>query len=154
MLFVVDSSNLHLHASIFNLNNPNPSSTNKSREASFRFAFGEKSNLLKKNPKLKYGLRKILDRQGKWVSELLILPRLMAIETQQNKVMQELTEYLSKRVYRALTQLCQYLSTEDVGKRFASWALDDAPKGEMSWEATVNQIMKTLSRRLRDIIEQ
>ena len=83
-----------------------------------------------------------------------ILQRLAAIETQQKKVMQELKEYLSKRVYRALTQLSKYLSTDNVRKRFTSWTLDDAPKAEMSWEATENQIMKTLSRRLRDIIEQ
>ena len=83
-----------------------------------------------------------------------ILQRLVSIETQQNKVMQGLTEYLSKRVYQALTQLSKYLSTEDVRKRFTSWTLDDAPKAEMSWEATENLIKKTLSRRLRDIIEQ
>ena len=83
-----------------------------------------------------------------------ILQRLVAIETQQNKVMEELTEYLSKGVNLALTQLSKYLSSEDAKKRFTSWTLDDAPKAEMSWEATDNQIMKTLSRRLRDIIEQ
>ena len=83
-----------------------------------------------------------------------ILERLAAIETQQNKVMEELTEYLVERVDDALTQLSKYLSTEDVRKRFTSWTLDDAPKAEMSWEATENLIKKTLSRRLRDIIEQ
>ena len=83
-----------------------------------------------------------------------ILQRLVAIETQQNKVMEELTEYLSKGVNLALTQLSKYLSSEDVRKRFTSWTLDDAPKAEMSLEATESQIMKTLSRRLRDIIEQ
>ena len=80
--------------------------------------------------------------------------RLVAIETQQNKVMGEFTEYLSRRVDCALTQLSKYLSTEDVRKCFTSWTLDNAPKAEMSWEATENQIVKTLSRRLRDIIEQ
>ena len=83
-----------------------------------------------------------------------ILQRLAAIETQQNKVMEELTEYLVERVNDAQTQLSKYLSSEDVRKRFTSWTLDDAPKAEMSWEATENQIRKTLSRRLRDIIEQ
>ncbi|XP_067035313.1 uncharacterized protein [Acropora muricata] len=83
-----------------------------------------------------------------------ILERLAAIETQQNKVMEELTEYLVERVDDALTQLSKYLSTEDVRKSFTSWTLDDAPKAEMSWEATENLIKKTLSRRLRDIIEQ
>ena len=83
-----------------------------------------------------------------------ILQRLVAIETQQNKVMEELTEYLPKRVNLALTQLSKYLSSEDVRKRFTSWTLYDAPKAEMFWEATVNKIMKTLSRRLRDIIKQ
>ena len=83
-----------------------------------------------------------------------ILQRLVAIETQQNKVMGELTEYLAERVHGALTQLSKYLCTDGVRKRFTSWTLDDAPKAEISWEATVNQILKTLSRRLRDITEQ
>ena len=68
--------------------------------------------------------------------------------------MKNLTVYLIAQVHIALTQLSTYLSTEDVRKRFTSWTLDDAPKAEMSWEATENQIMKTLSERLRDIIEQ
>ena len=83
-----------------------------------------------------------------------ILQRLVAIETQQGKVIGELTEYLSRRVDCALAQLSKYLSTEDVRKRFTSWTLDDAPKEEMSWEATENQIIKALSKRLREIIEQ
>ena len=83
-----------------------------------------------------------------------ILQRLVAIETQQNKIMEELTEYLSKGVNFALAQLSKYLSSEDARKRFTSWTLDDSPKAEMSWEATENQIMETLSRRLRDLIEQ
>ena len=84
----------------------------------------------------------------------MILQRLEAIGTQQNKVMGELTEDLARRVRGALTQLSQYLSSEDVRKRFTHWTLDDAPRAEMSWKATENQILKTLSRRLRDIIEQ
>ncbi|XP_067035396.1 dual serine/threonine and tyrosine protein kinase-like [Acropora muricata] len=94
------------------------------------------------------------DRLVVFVKMTKILKRLVAIETRQNKVMEELTEYLSKRVSHALTQLSKYLSTEDVRKRFTSWTLDDTPKAEMSWEATENLIKKTLSRRLRDIIEQ
>ncbi|XP_044180685.1 uncharacterized protein LOC114957392 [Acropora millepora] len=94
------------------------------------------------------------DRQEVLLKMRDILQRLVAIETQQNKVMEELTEYLSKGVNLALTQLSKYLVSEDVRKSFTSWTLDDAPKAEMSWEATDNQIMKTLSRRLRDIIEQ
>ncbi|XP_044180686.1 uncharacterized protein LOC114957362 isoform X1 [Acropora millepora] len=93
-------------------------------------------------------------RQVVFLKMTKILQRLVAIETQQNKVMEELTEYLSKRVSHALTQLSKYLSTEEVRKRFTSWTLDDAPKAEMSWEATENLMKKTLSRRLRDIIEQ
>ena len=84
----------------------------------------------------------------------MIVRRLDAIETQQSKVMEELTEDLNRRVRSAHTQLLQYLSTEDVRKRFTHWTLDDVPRAEMSWKATENQIRETLSRRLRDIIEQ
>ncbi|XP_015759848.1 PREDICTED: uncharacterized protein LOC107339111 isoform X2 [Acropora digitifera] len=94
------------------------------------------------------------DRQDVLNKMAKILQRLVAIETQQGKVIGELTEYLSRRVDCALTQLSKYLSTEDVRKRFTSWTLDDAPKEEMSWEATENQIIKALLKRLREIIEQ
>ena len=85
-----------------------------------------------------------------------ILQRLAAIETQQNKVMGELTEYLDELVHDALTQLSKYLSSEDVRKGFTSWTLDDAPIAEISWEDTENQILIRLSERLREfeIIEQ
>ena len=80
--------------------------------------------------------------------------RLLAIETQQNEVLGELTKCLSREIDCAPTQLSKYLSTDDVRKRFTSWTLDYAPKAEMSWEATELQIKKTLSRRLKDIIGQ
>ena len=83
-----------------------------------------------------------------------ILQRLEGIETEQNKVMGELTEYLNELVHDALTQLSKYLSSEDVRKVFTSWTLDDAPIAEMSWEDTENQILIRLSERLREIIEQ
>ena len=83
-----------------------------------------------------------------------IRERLLAIEAQQNEVFGELTKHLSDQVDCALKQLSKYLSTDDVRKRFTSWTLDDAPKAEMSWEATELQIEKMLSRRLKDIIEQ
>ena len=79
---------------------------------------------------------------------------MLVIETQQNELFGELTKCLSCKVDSALTQLSKYLSTDDVRKRFTSWTLDDAPKAEMSWEATELQIRTTLSRRLKDIIEQ
>ncbi|XP_067035367.1 uncharacterized protein [Acropora muricata] len=92
--------------------------------------------------------QKVLDKMTK------ILQRLAAIETQQNKVMGELTEYLDELVHDALTQLSKYLSSEDVRKGFTSWTLDDAPIAEISWEDTENQILIRLSERLREIIEQ
>ena len=83
-----------------------------------------------------------------------ILQRLKVIETEQNEAMEELTEFLDTVVRDALMQLSRYLSTKNVRRRFTSWTLDDAPKAEMSWGETKSQIEKTLSRRLRNVIEQ
>ncbi|XP_067035404.1 uncharacterized protein [Acropora muricata] len=93
------------------------------------------------------------DREKALVKMGKILQRLDAIETEQNKVMEELKEFLDREVDDSLTQLSHYLSTEDVKMRFTSWTLDDAPKAEMSWVATETKIEETLSRRLRDVIE-
>ena len=83
-----------------------------------------------------------------------ILHRLAFIEKQQNKVMADLNEYLKSGVDGAMQKLCKYLSSEEVKTRFTSWTLDEVPKAESSWEVTGNEIMKTLSRRLREVIEQ
>ena len=83
-----------------------------------------------------------------------ILLRLLFIEQQQNKVMADLNKYLKTREDEALLKLSKYLSSAEVKTRFTSWTLDEVPKAESSWGVTENQIMKVLSRRLREIIEQ
>ena len=87
-----------------------------------------------------------------WIARILL--RLTFIEKQQNKVMTELNEYLKNRVDGAMQKLCKYLSSEEVKTRFTSWTLDEVPEAESSWKVTENEIMKTLSRRLREVIEQ
>ena len=83
-----------------------------------------------------------------------ILTRLMVIEARESKVVEELNKYLKDRVDGAMWKLDNYLSSEEVKVRFTSWTLDEVPKVESSWEVTENEIMKLLSRRLREIIEQ
>ena len=83
-----------------------------------------------------------------------IAERLDLIETQQSKVTKDLRQYLNTRVDGAVQKLFEYLSSEGVKARFTSWTLDEVPKAESSWEVTENQIMKVLSSRLREIIEQ
>lgn len=85
---------------------------------------------------------------------LLVIQRLRVIETQQNEVVAELKKHLRSFVDDALQKLSEYLSSEQVRARFTSWNLDEVPNVERSWEATDNQIMKTLSRRLQEIIKE
>ena len=84
----------------------------------------------------------------------LIAKRLDLIETQQSKVTKDLRQYLNTRVDGAVQKLSEYLSSRGVKARFTSWTLDEVPKAESSWEVTENQIMKVLSSRLGEIIEQ
>ena len=84
----------------------------------------------------------------------LIAKRLNLIETQQSKVTKDLRQYLNTRVDGAVQKLSEYLSSRGVKARFTSWTLDEVPKAESSWEVTENQIMKVLSSRLGEIIEQ
>ena len=83
-----------------------------------------------------------------------ILVRLEVIESLQSIVLADLNGYLKNRVDDAMQKLSDYLSSEEVRSRFTSWTLDEVPKVESSWEETANEIMKVLSRRLREIIEQ
>ena len=94
------------------------------------------------------------DRQNVLVKMSNVRQRLAGIESQQNKVMPELAQYLHDRFNVAKKELSRYLETEEVRKRFTSWTLDDVPTVEGSWEVTENGIMKAISKRLRDIIEQ
>ena len=94
------------------------------------------------------------DREKVLLKIPAILARLMVIETRQSKVIEELKKYLKDRVDGAMQNLSDYLSSEEVKVRFTSWTLDGVPNVESSWEVTANAIMKVLSRRLREIIEE
>ena len=83
-----------------------------------------------------------------------IRDRLMVIETQQSKVIEELNDYLEDRVDDAMRMLANYLSSGEVKFRFTFWTLDEVPKVERSWEVTSNEVKKVLYRRLQEIIEQ
>jgi len=83
-----------------------------------------------------------------------ILVRLALIEKQQNEVMEDLKKYLRKHEDDALLKLSKHLSSEEVRVRFTSWNLDEVPNVESSWRVTESQIMKVLSSRLREFIQQ
>ena len=83
----------------------------------------------------------------------LILARLVRIEKQQDAVMEDLNNYLDTRVNSAVQKLSDYLSSDDVRRRFTSWTLDEVPKAESSWEVTENSITQLMHSRLRDMIE-
>ena len=78
----------------------------------------------------------------------------MKIEEGQSEVMEELNKYLKDRVDGAIQNLSDYLLSEEVIDRFTSWTLDEVPKVESSWKVTEHEIMKVLSKRLREIIGQ
>ena len=83
-----------------------------------------------------------------------ILARLVAIEMQQSKVIEELQKYLKDQVNGAMQKLSDYLSSEEAKVRFTSWTENEVPKVESSWEETEREIMKVLFERLRKTIEQ
>ena len=83
----------------------------------------------------------------------LIVLRLVSIEKQQPRVMEELRNYLKARVDGAVQKLSEYLKSDDVRARFTSWTLDEVPKAESSWKVTESNIAKVLESRLREIIE-
>ena len=83
-----------------------------------------------------------------------ILARLIKIEEGQSEVVKELNKCLKYRVDGAMQNLSDYLLSEEVIDRFTSWTLDEVPKVESSWKVTEHEIMKVLSRRLREIIGQ
>ena len=80
--------------------------------------------------------------------------RLNSIERKQSEVIADLDGYLQDSLNMAKLKLSGFLSSDEVKVRFTSWSLDEVPDVERSWEATENQIMKALSSRLREIIEQ
>ena len=76
------------------------------------------------------------------------------IENLQSIVLADLNGYLKDRVDGAMQKLSNYLSSEEVTAGFTSWTLDEVPKVESSWGETGNEIMKVISKRLRETIEQ
>lgn len=94
------------------------------------------------------------DRQGLLKKIKQVLLRLAVIEKEQNKVVEDLDNYLMDHVTGAIQNLSKYLSSEEVKARFISWTPDEVPSAEDAWEVTEDKIMKVLSRRLHDIIEQ
>ena len=94
------------------------------------------------------------DRQGVLKRTKQVLLRLASIEKQQDKVVEDLDNYLRDHVTGAIQYLSAYLSSEEVKARFISWAPDEVPSAEDAWKETEDKIMKVLSRRLHVIIEQ
>lgn len=83
-----------------------------------------------------------------------ILLRLELIEKQQDKVMADLRKYLNERIDNAVQQFSEYLSSEDVKGRFTTWTLDEVPKAGERWLVTERLINRTLSSRLRQMIDE
>ena len=84
-----------------------------------------------------------------------ILPRLNAIEKQQDEVMANLRKDLKERTDKTVRQLSDYLSSEEVKARFTTWTSVEIPHGRLTLigKATFN-VRVLLSIRFQEIIEE
>ena len=85
---------------------------------------------------------------------LSILHRLNKIKSQHGEVMEELRRNLKTQVEVAVKTLSEYLTSDGFRARFTSWTLDEVPKAEISWEVTINNIMKALRSRMKETLDQ
>ena len=82
-----------------------------------------------------------------------IISRLSQIEEKETEMMKGLRSHMEASVKSAVHELSEYLKSDDVKARFATWTLDEVPNAESFWVVTNSYITKVLQKRLREIIE-
>lgn len=79
--------------------------------------------------------------------------RLVSIETNQKKVMQDLRDCFEEKVKETAQKLYAHLSSREVITRFSSWTEDKVPVVEDSWEKTETGMKRALQSRLNEVVE-
>lgn len=79
--------------------------------------------------------------------------RLVSIETNQKKMMQDLRNCFEEKVKETAQKLYEHLSSREVITRFSSWTEDKVPVVEDSWEKTEEGMKRALQSRLNEVVE-
>ena len=77
-----------------------------------------------------------------------------AIENRKDQVIKDLHKDLKGHINEVVTQLSEYLSSDDTKSRFISWKREELPPAEKTWKETEDKIKSLLSNRLQEIIEK
>lgn len=80
--------------------------------------------------------------------------RLEEIKKEKDKVTEELAKDLEGCINDVVRQLTEYLSSDDVKKRFTTWKAEEVPVRCRSWEKTPVQVTKLFSSRLQEVIKK
>ena len=79
--------------------------------------------------------------------------RLVSIEENQEKTMQDLRNCFEEKVKETAQKLYEHLSSKEVIKRFCSWTEDKAPVVKDSWQETEAGMKRALQSRLNEVVE-
>ena len=79
--------------------------------------------------------------------------RLVSIEENQEKTMQDLRNCFEEKVNETAQKLQAHLSSQEVITRFSSWTEDMAPEVEASWQETEAGMRRALRSRLKEVVE-
>ena len=81
-----------------------------------------------------------------------IVFRLVEIEKDQGKVIQDLRKTFDDIVDSIVKRLSEHLSSKDVKERFTSWSLDEAPAEKGPWREVERNVGTLLSSRFQETV--
>ena len=83
-----------------------------------------------------------------------VMDRMMELESSQDRIFGELSEYQSQVIKEVITNLVEYFKSEGTSNRFCEWSSAQLPVIAGTWEETKSEVLKCISERAQQYVQE
>ena len=82
-----------------------------------------------------------------------VMSRMEELQISRQRKFDELSEHQSKILEAIIQKLTAYFKSDNTAEKFCKWYPSEAPKAKTTWQETKNEVLKSISERTRQFIQ-
>ncbi|XP_078380423.1 uncharacterized protein LOC144663376 [Oculina patagonica] len=83
-----------------------------------------------------------------------VMDRMVELESSQDRIFDELSEYQLKVIKEIIEDLVIYFKSEETSNRFCKWSSGKVPDPRATWEETKSEVLKCISERAQQYVQE
>lgn len=83
-----------------------------------------------------------------------VMDRMVELESSQDRIFDELSEYQLQVIKEILEKLANYFKSAETSERFSKWSPSQVPQAGETWAKTKSEVLKCISERAQKFVQE